>query len=590
MTRIVLGTSGGRDIPLDLDRLVETRMLVQANSGGGKSWALRRILEQTHGQVQQLVIDVEDEFHTLRERYDYVLAGRHGGDCPADVRSAALLARRLLELRTSAILGIYELRAHDRIRFVRLFLEALVNAPKDLWHPAIVVVDEAHLFCPQVGQAESAGAVIDLMTRGRKRGFCGVLATQRISKLHKDAAAEANNKLIGRSALDVDMKRAADELGLAGREEQARLRSLRPGHFFAFGPAVSEAVVEIVVSSVSTTHPRAGERAAPPPPPRAAVQRVLAELADLPAEAEQEAQDLETGRRRIRDLERELVAARAGKPDPGAVEAAVAAARSDAGALADRRAAELVRRVRARDSRAAAAFTAVADALGRVVDLAQRANAVLSEPIDVEIPALPSPGPGPVDSPALCRSTPTTAGTPAPSRGSPVRASREPQEGITGPMQRILDALAWLESIGVEEPEQTATAFLASYTIGGGAWNNPRSALRTAGLIEYLPGDRLRLTDTGRGAAAHPDAPLTTAELHSRVLDRLPGPERKLLTVLLEDYPDAIANDELARRAGYEPGGGAFNNPRSRLRTLGLADYPERGKVRARALLFLERA
>jgi hypothetical protein len=55
---------------------------------------------------------------------------------------------------------------------VRLFLEALVNAPKKLWHPALVVVDEAHVFCPETGEAESGDAVIDLATRGRKRGFC----------------------------------------------------------------------------------------------------------------------------------------------------------------------------------------------------------------------------------------------------------------------------------------------------------------------------------------------------------------------------------------------------------------------------------
>jgi hypothetical protein len=262
---MIIGTdNSGRDVRIQLDRLVESRMLVQANSGAGKSWALRRILEQTHGKIQQLVIDVEDEFHTLREKYDYVLAGRHGGDCPADVRSAPLLARRLLELGASTIMGIYELQAHDRIRFVRLFLESLINAPRDLWHPVLVVVDEAHVFAPQVGEAESAASVIDLMTRGRKRGFCGILATQRISKLHKDAAAEANNKLIGRSALDVDMKRASDELGFSTREQQNSLRTLRPGEFFAFGPAVSDVVTLVKVGPVETTHPKAGQRAAAP--------------------------------------------------------------------------------------------------------------------------------------------------------------------------------------------------------------------------------------------------------------------------------------------------------------------------------------
>ena len=35
--------------PIDLPTLIDSRLLGQANSGGGKSWLLRRILEQSHG-------------------------------------------------------------------------------------------------------------------------------------------------------------------------------------------------------------------------------------------------------------------------------------------------------------------------------------------------------------------------------------------------------------------------------------------------------------------------------------------------------------------------------------------------------------
>jgi DNA helicase HerA-like ATPase len=79
------------DTTLDLPRLIESRLLVQANSGGGKSWLLRRLLEQSHGKVQQIILDPEGEFGTLREKYDYVLAGK-GGNTPAEPRSATLQA------------------------------------------------------------------------------------------------------------------------------------------------------------------------------------------------------------------------------------------------------------------------------------------------------------------------------------------------------------------------------------------------------------------------------------------------------------------------------------------------------------------
>jgi uncharacterized protein len=165
-----------------------------------------------------------------------------------------------------------------------------------------------------------------------------------------------------------------------------------------------------------------------------------------------------------------------------------------------------------------------------------------------------------------------------------------PGGGLTGPEQRILDALAWLESIGVTEPEQTAAAFLAGYTTGGGAWNNPKGRLRGRGLIDYRPGGRLCLTDGGRGLARSPGAPLTTDEMHRRVLERLPGPERKILQVLLEVYPDDVGREELAERSGYSEGGGAFNNPLGRLRTLGLIGYPGKGRAVALPLLFPEAA
>jgi DNA helicase HerA-like ATPase len=177
------------NIFIDLPTLLKTRLLVQANSGGGKSWLIRRILEQSQGKVQQIVIDLEGEFASLREQFDYILVGSEG-DTPANPSSANLLARKLLELNVSTIIDVYELPLKERRRFVRLFLEGMIHSPKDLWHPCLVVIDEAHVFCPEKDQSESADAVISMATLGRKRGFSVILATQRISKLHKDAAAE----------------------------------------------------------------------------------------------------------------------------------------------------------------------------------------------------------------------------------------------------------------------------------------------------------------------------------------------------------------------------------------------------------------
>jgi hypothetical protein len=76
-------------VTIDLPALIETRAIIQANSGGGKSWAIRRILEQSHGKVQQMVIDVEGSFRSLREQEEYA-ALSEGGPSILNTRAIAL--------------------------------------------------------------------------------------------------------------------------------------------------------------------------------------------------------------------------------------------------------------------------------------------------------------------------------------------------------------------------------------------------------------------------------------------------------------------------------------------------------------------
>lgn len=543
MGRAVLGDDvAGKPVSIDVDRLVESRLLLQANSGGGKSWALRRLLEQTHGKVQHLVLDIEGEFHTLRESFDYVLAAKTGGDTLADVRSAPLLARRLLELGVSAILDLYELRAPDRVRFVRLFLEALIDAPRELWHPALVVVDEAHHFCPQNGSAESASAVIDLMTRGRKRGFCGVLATQRLSKLHKDAAAETNCKLIGRASLDVDLRRAAEELGLTSREDLARIRSLPAGRFFAFGPGLSQQVVELQVGGVQTTHPRAGRGTVPTPPAREKVQKVLAQLADLPKQADEELRNLTQAKSRVADLERQLRA----KPAPAAPPAPKVE-RVEVPVLKDGQ----MKRVEALAAKAEAVVTAFGAAARELAVAAGKAS---------------TPRPAPA---ANGCHRPGGSGTPPAElcgqrrRGNGAAASGDVQ---IGKCERAILAVLAQHLDGCEVGKLT---LLSGYRFSGG-FRNSLSALRTAGLIEGDNGGVLRLTQAGHLAAADvPPLPAGTALVeHWRGHAAFGACERAVFDVLLAT-PNGMSGPDAARVANYEFSGG-FRNALSNLRTAGV--------------------
>jgi hypothetical protein len=96
------------------------------------------------GDHDRFLTYYEGEFASLREAVDVLLVGA-SGELPANPRHAALLARRLLEFKVSAVVDLYELKLAERRRFVKLFLESLIHLPRDLWRPTLVILD-AHLL------------------------------------------------------------------------------------------------------------------------------------------------------------------------------------------------------------------------------------------------------------------------------------------------------------------------------------------------------------------------------------------------------------------------------------------------------------
>lgn len=283
-------TASGTPAILDLEELLATRLLVQGNSGSGKSHLLRRLLEQSASWVQQAIIDPEGDFVTLAERFGHLVI-----DAEAHAEQGLQLAGERARIhRVSTVLNLEGLDAENQLRRAAAFLGGLFDVDRDHWYPMLVVVDEAQLFAPAIaGEVSdearklSLGAMTNLMCRGRKRGLAGVIATQRLAKLAKNVAAEASNFLMGRTFLDIDMARAADLLGMERRQAEA-FRDLERGHFMALGPALSRRPLGLCIGPTATEPrhvtpklmplPRAMEDAqavilAAPPPEAARPQR-----------------------------------------------------------------------------------------------------------------------------------------------------------------------------------------------------------------------------------------------------------------------------------------------------------------------------
>ena len=252
---IDMGSAGrGAVAEMDLEELLATRLLVQGNSGSGKSHLLRRLLEQSAPWVQQCVIDPEGDFVTLAERFGHQVV-----DAARTEAELTRIAGRVRQHRVSVVLNLEGLDVEQQMRAAAAFLGGMFEAERDHWYPVLVVVDEAQLFAPAIaGEVSdearklSLGAMTNLMCRGRKRGLAGIIATQRLAKLAKNVAAEASNFLMGRTFLDIDMARAADLLGMDRRQAEM-FRELARGNFIALGPALSRRPLPITIGDVETS-------------------------------------------------------------------------------------------------------------------------------------------------------------------------------------------------------------------------------------------------------------------------------------------------------------------------------------------------
>jgi hypothetical protein len=555
MSKILLGCAGKRPVHIDLDVLVRTRLLVQANSGGGKSWLLRRIAEQAFGKIQVLLLDRDGEYSTLREKYGYVLVGK-GGETPADPRSAALVARRLLELNASAVCDLYEMKLHERHRWVRLFLEALVDAPKELWHPVLVIVDEAHEFAPEkgAGESEAADAMISLATRGRKRGFAPIFATQRLGKLRKDAAAELTNILVGQTFMDIDRKRAAEALGIPRQEERKfgdEMKVVEPGYFWALGRAISRERILVKIGSVSTTHAESGSarHAVGPPPAPSKIKALLPKLADLPREAEETAKTESELRLEIRGLKAKLVAKE--REQPVAATPRPETKRIEIPVVSDGQIRRLEQALKRADEISARALQAI----GKLTleDSAKTIRAAIAEARSL--------GAG-----RPARTGPSRAPTPAPR--PPMKAAARPipvapengngQDLIAGE-RRMIEILAQFHP-GTRTRSQLGA--LAGYTPSGGTFGNYFGRLKRLGYIRENADGSVSLSVEGLDLfGGHPPTgPRTSRELIDMWRSKLLSGERKMLDVLVETYPESMTREDLGARTGFTATGGTFGN------------------------------
>lgn len=560
-------------LTLDADYVAGGTVALLAKKGAGKSYAARVLCEEFwDAKIPFVLLDPMGTSWGLRAAADGsagglpvpIFGGDHG-DAPLERTGGALIADLVVEEGLSMILDLSGLgtRAGER-QFAHDFFQRLYRTNRELVH---LLVDEADLFAPQKpqpGDAPLLGITENIVRRGRNKGIGITLITQRPAVLNKDVLTQVDalvamriTGLQDRNAIDAWVMGHGDQEAAA--EVKGTLAGLANGEGWWWIPELN--VLKRVTVRASRTFDSS------PTKTTKGSQREPKSLADIDMGAIEtkmaatieraRADDPKELRQRIAALEKQV------REQPGreSVERVVEVP-VEVSMLTDEDRLLLAQYQTAGDL----TLTQWRSEIDKIDALLKRIQSTLHAP---------RPTPPPTPRPAL-------SPTPRP------RAEPRPQDNgeISGPQQRILDAIAWLDSINLESGK-VRLAFLAGYSPNSGGYANLLGKLRSSGYIDYPSAGQVALTETGRQAANEPEATPTTQDLQAKVMSKLKPAQQRVLQELIDQYPSAMTREELAVALDYSPTSGGFANLLGSLRTLGLIDYPGTGNVLAEPVLFL---
>jgi uncharacterized protein len=550
---------------------------VLAMRGGGKSTVGIVLAEEMfRAGLPWVAIDPKGDWYGIRldaagtkPGLPVPVFGGRFGDIPLEPTAGEALADLIVEMNLTCIIDVSRFGPQSRIQFLTDFGGRLYQLHVDQPQARHVFLEEAHKVIPEKmrrDQADCVSAWSDVFMLGRFVGLGGTILSQRSAQVHKDPLSQIDTLIAGRTGGVHDRQAIRDAVSYHPRAAElvASLPTLDDGLMWVCSPQWLG-----VFDQVQIRRRRTFDSGATPDHRAVASRPVsLAEL-DLGGLRERlattieraEADDPEALRRRIAELRAQLAAAPT-QPAPEVVvrERIVKVTVVD-GALVERA------------EQATAALAATAADLHRHAAVADHAAETLSAAVAAARAAAAHP-------PATTRpaSSPLTAGSPAlpaapqsrdaPAQPTPTRARAAAAAGALPRAHRaILTVLAQFP----EGRTKRQLAILAGYALNGGGFNNALGALRTAGHIER--GEPIRATTAGLAVLGDTWEPLPTGPALLDFWLRQLGVRSaaaKILTVLVEVWPAALAKEAVAARTEYAIGGGGFNNALGRLRTLEL--------------------
>lgn len=566
---VTLRISDSLQLPIDF---VTQTQAILAKRGVGKSYtASVQAEEMLKAHQQVVIIDPTGAWWGLRSSADGkrpgfpipILGGEHA-NVPLEEHAGELIASAIVQRRFSAVLDLSLFRKGQIQRFMAPFLETLYRLNREPMH---LFVDEADAIAPQKpfgDEARALGAMEDVVRRGRRRGIGCTLITQRPAILNKNVLTQCEILCAMRLVHPRDINAIQEWVNVHADPAQARqmiesLPSLPVGTAWFWSPGWGNIFQRVKIRARETfdssATPKVGKKNREP--------KVLA-----PVEIEQLGTEIVAAVQRAREndptnLKNELTRLRTelAKVQGQKIGAPTKVRIKEVPVFRDAQIARMENVVQQMNQTAH-------ELIGVGKSLNETAGAIHRAVVSARLPA-----PVPPVAPQVTNRAPA----PAP---SDTRTPEESQNGDRLPEgERLtLTAIAQYPNGASRDQLSVLTGYKRSTR------NTYIHRLSHRGYVTNA-GDRLTATDSGMAALGKDFAPLPTGDQLRRYwLDRLPEGERKVLEVLVANYPRAIRREEIDPFTGYTRS--SRNTYVHRLNARRLIETQPHGQVRASADLF----
>ena len=568
--------------------ILKQHSVVLGKTGAGKSSALRHVAEYLLDRNKRVcIIDPKGDWYGLKiaadgraPGYPVILFGDFKNDDAQDVpindRSGKHVAELIASGNRPAIIGMRGWTHGGMSRFWIDFASTLFNTNAG---ELFLVGDEFHNFAPKQwkGMQDRENPASQclhwsnrMLSEGRGIGLVCLLASQRPQKVHNDTLTSCETLIAMRVIHKADrdaVKAWIDGNGDpdVGKEVLETLAGMPRGDAWVWSPEIGFGPKRVTFPMFETF-----DSFAPPQLQKKVSSKGWAGVnldevkAKLHAVIEEEkANDPRELKAQVAKLKVELAKTQKAQPAPAQVK--VETQRVE---------------VKVVDEKAAARLEKV------VERMEQQGQRLLGE--SGELRAILRLAVREGQAPPIVKRSPVAY------RQLPKREKRvaESIDGLTltKKQQQILDALAWLESIGVNEPSNAQLGAIALIDTSGGYFSNVAGPLASAGLIERGNGTT-RLTDAGRAAANPIDEPPSLDAYHNVLRERVRksrnanGKTLAILDALIEAGGSELSNEQIGEQVSIDTSGGYFSNSIGPLSTIGLIDR-RAGVVRPTDLLF----